>query len=191
MAGGAVGALVAGAVLSERDPGFVFVAFGLGGLGVLLLGSSALLPVRRAAVPVDVERVELLRSIPFFAPLPLPTLERLSRSMECRQVEARQAIIEEGTVGHEFYVLLDGVADVSADGRVIERLRSPSYFGEVALVRDTVRNASVVAVSDCTVGIIDRVPFLDAVARTSSSSAAAREVSRQRSREPSAGDGTR
>jgi len=191
MAATAVGALLAGVALSAHDPRIVYLAFGLLGLAGLLAGAAALSPVQRAAAPVDTERVELLRRIPFFTPLPLPTLERLSRSMDLRQIGPGRAIIEEDTVGHEFYVLLDGAADVSAAGRTIERLESPSYFGEVALVRDAVRNASVIAVSDCTVGVIDRGPFLDAVARTPSSTAAADEVSRQRSAERRPGDGTR
>lgn len=187
----AVGALVAGAALSRHDPETTLLVFGVVGLAVLLSGAMALSPVQRAAAPVDVERVELLRRIPFFAPLPLPTLERLSGSMGVEQVVPGQAIIEEGTIGHEFYVLLDGVVDVSAEGDTIERLRSPSYFGEIALLRDTVRNASVVAVSDCTIGVVDRVPFLDAVARSTTSAAAARDVTRQRSRGTRPEDGTR
>lgn len=183
MAGAAIGALVAGTLFAGSEHGGAFVALGTLGLIVLLAAATTLVTVQRRAAPVDPERVEALWRVPFFTPLPLPTLERLGEAMDCRRVVAGETLIAEGATGREFYVLLEGTVEVSAGEGTITTLRSPSYFGEVALIRDTVRNASVVVVTDGAVGVIDRAAFLDAVALTPSSRAAARDVSRRRSRD--------
>ncbi len=68
--------------------------------------------------------------------------------------------IEEGEPGSRFYVLVEGRAVVSRDGDIIAERGPGDYFGEVALLLDQPRNATVTAVSDLRVFVLERDEFL-------------------------------
>ena len=183
MLGAAVGALLAGAALAGHDRSETFVAFAVVSLAVLLAGAAALVPVERSVAPADPVEVALLRQVPFFAPLPLPTVERLVGSLERCELDATTDVIVQGATGHEFFILISGAVEVSIDDRVVDTIVAPGYFGEVALLRDTVRNATVKTTEPSTVASIEQQPFLDAVLRTTTSSASLSEVAQRRSRD--------
>ncbi|GAA1940522.1 MFS transporter [Agromyces allii] len=87
--------------------------------------------------------VALLRRVPMFRTLPLPSIEQLARSLEPVSVEAGTAVFEQGEVGDRYYVVEAGEAEVLGDGRVVATLGSGEGFGEIALLRSTRRTASV------------------------------------------------
>ena len=117
---------------------------------------------RRAFVP-DPERIALLRSVPMFALLEQPRLERIAASMLPLQIPAGEAFIRAGDEGDRFYLIGEGEADVSASGRALATVGRGGYVGEIALLRDVPRTADVVARTDLTVLALERSEFLGAL----------------------------
>ena len=104
---------------------------------------------------VAVEPLELLRAIPIFAPLPLPVLERLASIAAEVRVPAGSLVFEQGQAGDRFYVI--------ADGAPASWLGPSDFFGEVALLRDVPRTATVRAVDDLRLYALERDDFIAAV----------------------------
>jgi len=91
----------------------------------------------------------------------------VARRAEDVRVPAGKTLVEEGETGHEFFVILDGTARVTRQGRKIANLGPGAAFGELALLEKAPRNATVVADSDMELvvlgqrefaGLIDEVP---------------------------------
>lgn len=116
----------------------------------------------RAVVPA--RAIELLRPTPVFAPLPAPQLEAVARRGVWLTYPARTPIITEGDAGDRYYVLASGAVRVDQGGKFVRDLDQPgSGFGEIALLRDVPRTASVTTETEVVVLAIDRAPFLAAV----------------------------
>jgi hypothetical protein len=159
------------------------------GLGVrgAFVASGGLLPVlavvrRRPLFKLDADRlatddaVDLLSAIPIFAPLNLPTLERLARALVPVEAPAGETIVRQGDPGDNYYVIRDGAANVTIDGQPVRNLGPGEGFGEIALIRDVPRTATVVAATDVRLSMLDRTHFLDAVSGSPSSRRAADEL---------------
>ncbi len=93
-------------------------------------------------------KIDLLRGVPILRPLPLPSLERLARVLDHDHVPAGREVFHQGDIGDRFYVIEQGRAEVSGDSRAIIELQRGSGFGEIALLRQIPRTATVKAVSD-------------------------------------------
>jgi MFS family permease len=124
--------------------------------------------------------VDLLRSIPIFAPLPEAVLEQLAGDARAHQASAGDRIIAEGDRGDDFYVIVDGDAVVTASGKPPQPLHSGDSFGEIALLRDVPRTATVTATSDVELLALGRDSFLSAVTGNPDSAAAAHAVAATR-----------
>ena len=108
--------------------------------------------------------LELLRGVPTLAPLPAPALERLAHSLVPRTVPAGEVVFREGDPGDHFWIIESGEAEVSVGGAEVRRLGPGTGFGEIALLRDVPRTATVRAGAD---GLVlqglDRDVFIPAV----------------------------
>lgn len=104
------------------------------------------------------EHLELLAGIPIFAPLPAPSLERLASQLEPVAAPAGTQVIREGEPGDRFYIVESGRLRV----RDVE-LGPGDSFGEIALLRDVPRTATVTAETDVALLTLGREEFLDAV----------------------------
>jgi predicted MFS family arabinose efflux permease len=160
----------------------------LSGLGVrpTLLVAGLFLPLVAAASwprlrSIDQEaraparQLALLRSIPMFAPLSPPTLEYLAHALSVVHVPRGSDVVRAGDPGHRFFILDAGDAEIRVDGAT-RAIEPGDYFGEIALLRDVPRTATVRAVSDLVLYALDRDEFLGAVTGHSASSDAAEAV---------------
>ena len=92
--------------------------------------------------------VELLQRVPLFADLERRELETLARSFKERTFRAGDTVAREGQGGIGFFVIDDGEAAVSVRGEERATLRSGDYFGEVALIDEGARSATITAKTD-------------------------------------------
>ena len=96
----------------------------------------------------DAERLELLRQVPLFADLERKELDEIASSMKERTFRAGQQITTEGQHGVGFFVIQEGEAGVTVRGEQRAVLRRGDYFGEIALIAETDRTATVTALTD-------------------------------------------
>jgi CRP/FNR family transcriptional regulator, cyclic AMP receptor protein len=96
-----------------------------------------------ARAPVDV-----LKNVPLFSRLDERELARLADRFQERSFSPGDTVIEEGSTGTSFFIISEGSAEVSSGGSVRGQLGPGDYFGEMALVDEGVRSASITATSD-------------------------------------------
>ena len=137
------------------------VIIGVGVTVLVLLAIPGLVRVDKTALAP--EGLDLLRGVPMLAVLPEHVIERLARTSELMTVGAGAQVFAEGDHGDKFYVIESGVALVSKSGQPVAELGGGQSFGEIALLRDVSRTATVEAVTDLTVRAIERRHFLQAV----------------------------
>lgn len=144
------------------------------GLAGALVAAGGLLPVIAAISAAAVRRTDhasivphrelaLLRGVPLFAPLTLVVVERLARSMVPGHHVAGAAVVTQGAAGDAYFVVADGHASVTIDGERVRRLGPGDGFGEIALLEDRPRTASVVADGPLETVALPRDAFLEAV----------------------------
>lgn len=159
MAGAAVGALMAGVLVAVVG---LTAAIMVAGVLLPMVAVAVLRTVSRgeAGVPIPFREIALLRQIPLFAPVPAPALEAAAAALVPVTMSAGTVVIRQGEVGDRFWLVDTGEVDVDQDGSVIARLGPGASFGELALIRDIPRTASVVAVTDVALFTLDREAFL-------------------------------
>jgi len=99
-------------------------------------------------------KVELLSTVPLFAGLSKRQLARLASIADQLEVRQGKVLIREGALGQEFFILLDGKVEVSRKGKKLATRGKGDFFGEIALVSDVPRVATVTAVSPLRVLVI-------------------------------------
>ena len=129
---------------------------------IVLLRLRPLRMVDAAAV-VPVVTIALLRSLQVFRALPVPALEGIAQRARNFSVPAGAAIVRQGEPGDRYYAIADGTVEVIKDGRLVATHGRGDGFGEIALLHDGMRTATVIAVTPATLTAIEREPFLVAV----------------------------
>jgi len=107
--------------------------------------------------------LRLLRGVPMFAPLSGPVLERLAACVVRSHEPAGTAVVRSGDRGDRFFVVAEGHLDVTVRGRDVRHLGPGDAFGEIALINDVPRTATVTAMEPVTLLAIGRTPFIDAL----------------------------
>jgi MFS family permease len=130
---------------------------------VLLVTGARLFAIDRQTAAPDPRLIALLRAIPIFAPMPAPAVERLLANLVRVDVRPGEVVIREGDPGDRFYVIDRGEVEVTTRGTAIGRRRAGDYVGEIALLRDVPRTATVTAVTAVTMYALDRDVFLGAL----------------------------
>lgn len=158
---GAAAAPLAIAAVGER------AAFALAGAALTvpaLFAVSSLAALDRTGV-LAAARIGLLRRLALFSPLAPPDMERLALASDrCPAVEGER-LIEQGATGDCFYAIESGSYEVVKDGERVAVLTTGDFFGEIALLRDVPRTASVVCVEPGMLLVLEREPFLRAMSR--------------------------
>jgi len=135
--------------------GVLFVAL------VGALGAPIVLIDRNARVPIT--EMAILRVTPLLGALPGPALETIARESSRIEVPAGEVVVRQGDAGTQYFAVISGEMMVSIDGTDQTRLERGDGFGEIALLRDVPRAATVRAVTDAVLLAMDRDPFLTAV----------------------------
>jgi len=104
-------------------------------------------------------KVELIRKVPLFSKLSKKGLEDVAHIADELDLPAGKTMAEQGDRGREFFVLLEGEADVTKDGDTINTMRGGDFFGEIALVTKMPRTATVTATTDVRVLVITERDF--------------------------------
>ena len=172
----ALGAAIAGFLVTRNDLSSLLAWIGVTFAVILLIGAVALRRMATRSVAVDATALEPLRTVEFLDRLPLPTLEELADRLDVRQVDAGCAVITEGEDGAEFFVLVEGAIEISTNNVVVDTVAAPCSFGEVALLHECVRTATVTTTQPSRLLVIERRDFFDAIGRTTTSRNMAFEV---------------
>ena len=163
-------ALIAGMALGSLAMPLLINTVGLrtglfvigGSVGALALFSIG--PLRRIdTIALAPEGLDLIRSVDLFTPLPERSIERLARCSTVVEVPAGEVVIRKGEPGDRFYVIESGRAEVIVSDDLSTFEEAGGSFGEIALLRDVPRQATVVATTDLVLRAIERRVFLAVV----------------------------
>jgi MFS family permease len=179
MASQSLGALVVPLLIVALGSMAAIVASGLALGAVVAIAAPTLIRADRL-VPSRVRQMRAMRGVPMFGPLSATVLERLVRSSTTVEVEAGRTIVAAGEIGDRFYVILAGDVEVATPGGALRRLAAGDSFGEIALLRDIPRTATVTALTPTELIAIDRGAFIEALTGQSRSRALAEAESTRR-----------
>jgi MFS family permease len=174
----ALGSIVAPAVVALVGPRTALLAVGLVLPVLAFLAWRRLVGIDRSA-PGPATELAIIDRVPMLAPLSLAAKEHLATSLVPVSVSAGDVVIREGDVGDRFYIVANGELEV-----IGERLRltagAGDHFGEIALLRDVPRTATVRAVADSELYALERGDFLAAVCGHSDVRAVGEEIAAER-----------
>jgi CRP-like cAMP-binding protein len=108
-------------------------------------------------------KIELIRKVPLFAGCSKKELERISMIADEIDFRSGKTLIKEGSPGREFFVLADGTAEISRKGKRIDTAGPGEFFGEMALLTDQPRNATVTTTSAVDALVITAASFRNLV----------------------------
>lgn len=160
------------------------VLIAVSGVEAALIGLSALfalllvvtfrsLRIADDGADIPLVAISLLRRIPAFAVLPPLEMETVARAATEIAVEAGEVVMKEGELGDRYYAVADGEFEVSIDGKYVRTAGRGSGFGEIALLANVPRTATITARRDGSLLAIRRAPFLTAVTGSDASRHAA------------------
>jgi MFS family permease len=142
---------------------------------VALFGHTVARIDAQAAAP-EAQELRLLTDVPLFAPLPGTSLEHIAGRLVPVRIEEGTVVVREGDAGDRFYVIVEGEVEVSAEGEPVATQGPGGYFGEIALLRDVPRTATVTAKTPLVLYALEREDFLASVTGHAPSAKAAETV---------------
>ncbi len=161
MAGVGIGSVLAPPLIHAVGSQGAAAATGLFLAAVVVLAWPKLVSIDRSAA-APLEELAAIGRVPMFRGLSVAAKERVAASLIPVSVPTGERIVKEGETGDRFYIVMDGELDVEESGRPAGR-GSPDYFGEIALLRDVPRTATVTARTPVRLYALDRDDFLAAV----------------------------
>ena len=135
---------------------------GLVGPALVLVAWARLRAIDGSLVLRDAD-IDVLREVGMLRVLPVPAIETLAAHLTREQVEPGCEVVRQGEHGDRFFIIEQGEADVIGDGRQLHALHAGQCFGEIALLRDDVRTATVRARTPLRLAELERHDFLGVV----------------------------
>ena len=174
-----LGSVAAPALLNAFDLRGTLALLGLGLTALTIAHARRFARIDRT-MPQPGREVDLLRGLPMFAPLPLAVTELLTAELRPQQFAPGSVVMREGDPGEEFHVIVSGSASVTVRGKPRPSLGPGDCFGEIALLHDIPRTATIIAVDELHTLALRRDQFLAAIASTARSGLAAESLVSER-----------
>ena len=174
----ALGSVAAPALVEAAGPRRALVVVGAILPLLTLLSWRGLVEIDKT-VAAPTAGLALVDAVPMFAPLSIAAKEYMARRLVSVPVSAGDVVIRAGDPGDRFYIVADGEFDVLADG-ADRKMGGGDYFGEIALLRDVPRTATIRAVVDGQLYALERADFLAAVTSHSAARVAGEAVVEER-----------
>jgi hypothetical protein len=174
-----LGSVAAPSLLDAFDMRGTLALLGLGLTGLTIALARRFARIDRT-MPQPGQEVDLLRGLPMFAPLPLAVIELLSTELRPHRFSPGTAVMREGDPGEEFHVIASGSASVTVRNSPRPPLGPGDCFGEIALLRDVPRTATIIAAEELHTLALRREEFLAAIAASARSGVAAESLATRR-----------
>lgn len=174
IAGMAIGALVMPLLIETIGIRSGLLVLGVAITAVALIGIPSLARIDKTVLAPP--GLKVLRQVPMLAVLPQQTLERLARSLTTMSVPTGGVVFREGDRGDRFWIIDRGRVQVTQEGATLRELGPGDGFGEIALLRDIPRTATITALTDLVLKGLDRDEFLSAVTSHGEASDQAEQV---------------
>ena len=107
----------------------------------------------------DDKKLQLIARVPIFARLRGRDLERVGQLVEEIDVPAGKVLMRQGETGHEFFLIVDGRVRVERDGRVLKNRSAGEFVGEIALIDEGPRSATVTCETPCRLLVLGHREF--------------------------------
>jgi MFS family permease len=157
-----VGSLLVQVLIALSGPEAALIGLGVT-FAALTVATSRSLRHADDSADIPVVAMSLLRRLPVFAPLPPLELEAVARSAEELTTAPAEQVVTQGEPGSLYYAVADGLYDVTIDGRYIRTIPRGGSFGEIALLADVPRTATVTSRGEGGLLAVERSAFLVAV----------------------------
>ena len=105
------------------------------------------------------QKIEFLKKVPMFSTLSNRHLLEIARHTELVPVKPGEVLARQGAKGLEFFFIVDGKAQVQKNGKRIRQLTSGDFFGEISLIDQEPRTATVIADTDMTLLVVNKKSF--------------------------------
>jgi len=152
------------------------LGFGMFGLPAGILASGFAEEMKRSAF---VTSWNLVAKVPFFDHLPAQRIAEIVGQLKTRHANQGEVIVRAGDEAHSMFFLADGSVHIDVGGRTVQ-LNQGDFFGEIALLRRTERNATVTAAAKCLLLELDVVDFNRILAANADLRQAIEQVARER-----------
>ena len=110
-------------------------------------------------MPAKDEKLELLAAVPLFAELGKKELQRVGQLTDVMDLSSGRVLMRQGETGTEMMVLIDGTVSVQRDGALLAERGPGEVLGEMALLSDKPRSATVTLTSDARLLVVARREF--------------------------------
>ena len=101
------------------------------------------------------ERIDVLRQVPFFEGLSTKVLARIDHHLDDVNVSAGRVLTAQGEGAYEAFIIADGIAEISIDGKVVRDTEVGELIGEIGVLKNTLRAATVVAKTPMRLLVLD------------------------------------
>jgi predicted MFS family arabinose efflux permease len=151
--------------------------------GFIAVGLAEIVRIGADVPPPAADLVDRLRVDPIFAPLDVRAIERLARSSSRARFATGEVVTAQGDVGDRYFLVVEGQLTVTVDGVTTNTLGAGDSFGEIALLHDVPRTATVTTLTTVDLVGVDRTAFVEAVTGHPTSESVARAVARRHHRD--------